>query len=468
MKFITFVVGTSLIVGLGIAPASAAINIGSACKTVGQTVTSSKISYRCAGNLGQSIWVKIPAAPKSLPIALSNLASWAASINSDQMSSYDTRIASKSDFETALNQLNNSESKISQSLTELVANQSNLQGAILTINQNVTSYQSQLPNYQAQATSSLNQYQALNSQLNIMEPAYQSAQTNVGYMIANQILCTFGYTSCSPSNPYLEAQYRSTILTYESLKRQVDAAYAKYLADNNSLRSFSQQIDLSLQDIQASQAELGVVNKRIQVAKTYKSNVDASVDSNNQALEAFVNIQISYQTYQSFKDQLEREIRGTSISNLKNWGVAFGRIAADRVVFYSYRANLLNVLNGFSFSPSNYEMPALDDWIPDNYWVASDFSSISVTSGKNFAWNWSNKSTCSSVGTSCVVALVTSKEGCTNFQASVNWKDANLKILGTTTTKPSAIDSLAVIPIEFDVPTGISNASAYISSFLCS
>jgi len=468
MKFIRVVVGTSLIVGLGIAPASAAINIGSACKTVGQTVTSSKIGYECAGNSGESIWVKIPVAPKSLPIALSLLASWADSINSDQMVSYDTRISSKSDFQKALDLLDNSESEISQSLNEMVVNQTNLQNAISTANQDLTSYRSQLPNYQAQASSSQNQYQTLNSQLNIMGPDYQSAQTNVGYMIASQIICTFGYASCSPSNPYLEAQYRSTILAYESLKRQVDAAYSKYLADNNSLRMFSHQIDLSLQNIQASQAELSVVNTRIQVTNTYKSNVDASIDANNQALNAFVNIQNSYQTYQSFKDKLTREVGGTSISKLKNWGATYGRIAGDRFVFYAYRATLLNLVNGFSFSPSNFNMPAVDNWVPDGYLIASNYSDISVTNGKNFAWLWSKSSACSSVGISCVVAFVTSKEGCTSFQASVNWKDTNLKILSATITKLPAINSLAVVPVEFDVPTGLSNSSAYISSFMCS
>lgn len=56
MKFILFLVGSCLIVGLGIAPASAAIKVGDSCSPAGATYKQGSINFVCKKSGTKVVW----------------------------------------------------------------------------------------------------------------------------------------------------------------------------------------------------------------------------------------------------------------------------------------------------------------------------------------------------------------------------------------------------------------------------
>lgn len=58
MKFVLFLVGSSLIVGLGIAPANAAIKVGDSCTPSGATYKQGSTNFVCQKSGTKIVWKK--------------------------------------------------------------------------------------------------------------------------------------------------------------------------------------------------------------------------------------------------------------------------------------------------------------------------------------------------------------------------------------------------------------------------
>jgi chromosome segregation ATPase len=185
----------------------------------------------------------------------------------------------------------------------------NNQNSIVVINNSINSAQSNVNSLQNQINSlqiTTNNSKALNdtaqnawvsakAQSDYLYSSYQSALQSNAAILANRVLCDFGFTSCSGSSSFQESYNRSVINQYNSASARTAGAYASYASYNNqwvsnlnTLSTLKAQQVQSSNSINALNAQKNQANLNITNAETKLANLVAQI---SQAQAKFTNLE---------------------------------------------------------------------------------------------------------------------------------------------------------------------------------
>jgi chromosome segregation ATPase len=183
------------------------------------------------------------------------------------------------------------------------------QNRVASINNSISSAQSNVNSLQNQINSmqiATNNSKALNdaaqnawvsakAQSDYLYSSYQSALQSNAAILANRVLCDFGFTSCSGNSSFQESYNRSVINQYNSASARTAGAYASYASYNNqwvtnlnTLSALKAQQAQSSNSISTLNAQKNQANLNIANADTKIANLIAQI---GQAQAKFVNLE---------------------------------------------------------------------------------------------------------------------------------------------------------------------------------
>jgi hypothetical protein len=126
----------------------------------------------------------------------------------------------------------------------------NINNSISSAQSNVVSLQNQINSQQVRANNSKalndsakNTWVSAKAQSDYLYSSYQSALNSNAAIIANRVLCDFGFTSCGGSTSFQESYNRSVINQYNSASARTAGALASYVSYNEQWVSDLRTLD---------------------------------------------------------------------------------------------------------------------------------------------------------------------------------------------------------------------------------
>ena len=167
----------------------------------------------------------------------------------------------------------------------------NINNSISSAQSNVVSLQNQINSQQVRANNSKvlndsakNAWVSAKAQSDYLYSSYQSALNSNAAIIANRVLCDFGFTSCSGSTSFQESYNRSVINQYNSASARTAGALASYVSYNEqwvsdlrTLDSLNTQQAQSRNSINTLNAQKNQANLNIANADTKLTNLNAQI-----------------------------------------------------------------------------------------------------------------------------------------------------------------------------------------------
>jgi chromosome segregation ATPase len=164
----------------------------------------------------------------------------------------------------------------------------NINNLISSAQSNINSLQNQINSMQVTANNSKvlndsakNAWVSAKAQSDYLYSSYQSALNSNAAIIANRVLCDFGFTSCSGSSSFQESYNRSVINQYNSASARTAGALASYVSYNEQWVSNLRTLD----SLNAQQAQfrnsVNTLNAQKNQANTNIANADTKLTNLN-------------------------------------------------------------------------------------------------------------------------------------------------------------------------------------------
>lgn len=203
----------------------------------------------------------------------------------------DTKKAFIENSRTAINELQKQKTAEEQIKITNQNNIVNINNSLSSAQSNVNSLQNQINSQQVTANNSKafndsakNAWVSAKAQSDYLYSSYQSALNSNAAIIANRVLCDFGFISCSGSSSFQESYNRSVINQYNSASARTAGALASYVSYNEqwvsnlrTLDSLNAQQAQSRNSIDTLNAQKNQANVNIANADTKLANFNAQI-----------------------------------------------------------------------------------------------------------------------------------------------------------------------------------------------
>jgi|GEM_PF-2993688 len=459
-RLLMVIATATLILGTATPIALASASVSQGCSKIGQQSLQKKQTLVCVGSATDLHWVQLMVAPKTKSALIHVLAGWLQSLSNFNFTPIDAKISQSVSTDSI------------QSLgdpTALQNNINNLQNQSQAMHQQSEALALQVSadndaanNAKQAVTTPLANYESLSSQLNSISVSYNAAISDRTQNAACSIIVLFGFSSgpCPVDNPldtYVIAQYNSlktqvdtAWATYQSLQAQATSSTQTYYTDGTKKETLDAELDIVNQEIAGLQQEISTLNFYAASVSDYSKQITAIGSLNALA--------------KSVSSDAQNRIK--VLLNGNTGTISF----SSAFVTYSSAKQIMDELSAAVATdngpPNVPNFSANFFWLPTGFYKGSNYPSL-TTGGSDFGWAWSNYYQCS--GT-CNVALMVAKTNCAGATITLDWKDSTGTKVGSTTSTLPEMTVGTVYPVGFTLPATVDSTksySSYLSGFQC-
>lgn len=465
-KNVTLVLISVIFLGQLSAIKANALIQGDVCTQENQIKKSGKVSFKCIGTESLKYWIQLPSVIPLQKAVSKTISKWEMIAQSISF----VPLVKQSDLEAAnldLEKTNTSASQVTQSLLNSRDIENNYKNTAMNLTASAQRYTALIIDKQKNFESKLREYNSASDKTIAYNSQYQAALSSRAATLSCIVLRDFGFVASCSNNAYQDALDTQVVRNYNSLKAASDAAYAAYTSALDDWRSTRRIESIELQKMELASATADLYSQRT----SEWESLSKFVSTQQQYVQDFLEMTRSAGELQNELTQLPSQtfsaITALKAANKNNYSVKYR--AAHSAVGYlqlAYKYYQVKKEETKEYLPLQISIQESKIWIPTNYYKGSTYSSIENTSGINFAWKWSTRSSCERT-TSCTNLLIVTEKDCPRSVVVLDFMtDAKVSEVKTT-SKEYSLKAGEISFIEVESKYSSTATAMYLREFKC-
>lgn len=445
---------------------AATATTGARCSDLGRVFPSkAKPQLACAGSVAYSLWVKVPAQPKSRAAALSAATSTLVRVQSFDPSSYaidpallSTVQADAARMATFRTDLSSRAATQADRVTKYSTDSAQASGLLDSLKQKDADMNTAVD-------SARKAYEPLRAELDAMYPAYSAAfQARQAY-ISCLVLKDFGFFTGSCGSAVVDEMNRQTTLAYNAKNAQVQAALATWRTaiDAYSANLTSKNLAQQTLDIAAALSDLSKQNAG--VLNAIRNGLDVDIEGNTQAAEAATQLPRMMSEHDGLVKLATAAVSRLKKSSDRNWPGLFVSAMTVEQAALAHAKQLDAVRTAIAYEAWVAPAPASGAWMPATFLKASQYSDVRRPDGLDFGWKWSGASGCS--GKPCNVPVVSVSRDCLGAVVTMEYRTSSGVVEATSASSPKDLRAGEVTTMEIESKYSATATAGHMAQLMC-
>lgn len=443
-----------------------ALSQGDSCSQLNRIKKVGKVEFKCVGTESQKYWVQLPSVIPIQKSATQSISKWTTTVQSISFGPF----ISQSDIDAANSDLLTT-TQSAKLIQDGLSKSDELKKAYEANSINFTSSAQKLTALVVEKKktndSKLEEYTSALKKTNAYYSQYQAAISSRTASVSCTVLKTFGFVGSCVNNPFQDALDVQTIRNYDSLKAASDLASTEFKSANADWL-----VALKLESKELQKAKLATDSADIHSQRYSEwKNLSQLRDTQQAYVQAFLDLADAggglQSEFSNFQTQTLKDINGIKSANKQNYKSKF-QTASISVEFLKIanRYYQAQVNETSEYSPLQISIVEPQIWKPSSYFKGSSYSYIENTSGIEFAWSWSNRSSCE-LSSSCKNLFIVTDKDCPRSVIGLDFVNASNVSEAKTFSREYPLKGGEISLIEVESKFSDTADTVYFRSFKC-